>query len=146
MTTTKILFPREEIVDGKHFNVHQDWEVPIAGFFIVASKRKIKSISEFTDEELKEFINILYMVRKGMRDILGIEVVYIFQNEDTKDDFHLWLFPRHSWMKKFGIKVQSVRPVINYAKENMINDDAINKVKECAKKMKNYLEDFDSKL
>lgn len=142
MTKTKILFPKEEVFDGEYFNVHQDWEVPISGFFIIASKRKIKSISQFTGKESKEFIDILCRVRRGMQDILGIKVVYIFQNEDTKDDFHLWLFPRHSWMERFGIKVQSVRPIINYAKENMINDSVINETKEYVKKMRNYIKNF----
>ena len=68
----------------------------------------------------------------------------VIQNEETKSNFHLWLFPRHSWMERFGIKIQSVRTIINYAKENMANGNIIDEVKECAKKMRDYMKDFDS--
>ena len=138
----KILFPNENIITAKYFDVHQDWEVPISGFFIVAPLRKLKSIDEFTDEEAIEFINLIRKVRKGMRNVLKIEEVYFFQNEDTEHGFHLWIFPRHKWMEKFGRKIQSVRPIMNHAKENMLSDDVFNEVKEYVKKMKEFMSDF----
>ena len=138
----KILFPNETIIITKNFDVHQDWEVPIPGFFIIALLRKLKSISEFSDEEAIEFINLIRKVRKGMKDILKIEEVYFFQNEDTEHGFHLLIFPRHDWMEKFGRKIQSVRPIMNYAKENMLSDDVFKEVKEYVKKMKEYMSDF----
>ena len=138
----KILFPNENIITTKYFDVHQDWEVPIPGFFIIAPLRKLKSISEFTDEEAVDFINITRKVREGMRDILKIEEVYFFQNEDTKHNFHLWAFPRHNWMEIFGKKIESVRPIMNYAKENMLSDDVLKEVKEGVKKMREYMSDF----
>jgi len=138
----KILFPNENIIITKYFDIHQDWEVPIPGFFIITSLRKIKSIDEFSDEEAIEFISLVRKLRKGMRDILKIEEIYFFQNEDTKHRFHLWIFPRHEWMRKFGRKIQSVRPIMNYAKENMLSDDVFNEVKEYVKKMKEFMSDF----
>jgi len=134
-----ILFPNEQVADAKYFEVHQDWEVPISGFFILAPKRKISSISEFTDEEATEFIQLLQKVRQGMQEVLSIKDVYLFQNEDTEHNFHLWIFPRHSWMEKFGRKIQSVRPIMNHAKENMTTDEAIREVKEYARKMREYM-------
>ena len=138
----KILFPNENIITTKLFTINQDWEVPIPGFFIIAPLRKIKSISDFSDEEAIEFINIIRKIREGMRDILKIDEVYFFQNEDSEYEFHLWIFPRHEWMEKFGRKIQSVRPIINHAKENMINKDVFQEVKEYVKKMKKYMSDF----
>ena len=138
----KILFPNENIITTKYFDVHQDWEIPIPGFFIIASLRKLKSISEFTDGESIEFINLIRQVRQGMRDVLKIQEVYFFQNEDTEHNFHLWIFPRHDWMQRFGGKIQSVRPIINYAKENMISDDISSEVKNSVKEMKKYMADF----
>ncbi|HEC94034.1 MAG TPA: hypothetical protein ENI56_01505, partial [Candidatus Kaiserbacteria bacterium] len=84
----KILFPKENIITTELFNISQDWEVPIPGFFIIAPLRELKSIDEFTDEEAVEFINLIRRVRKGMRSILKIEEVYFFQNEDTGWKFH----------------------------------------------------------
>jgi diadenosine tetraphosphate (Ap4A) HIT family hydrolase len=60
----KILFSKDIVIDAMYFQINQDWEVPIPGFFILALKRKIKSISEFTDEESIEFMNLLRKIRK----------------------------------------------------------------------------------
>ena len=138
----KILFPNENIITTKLFKVNQDWEVPISGFFIIAPLRKLKSIDEFTSEEETEFINLIHKLRKGMRNILKIEEVYFFQNEDSEHGFHLWIFPRHKWMEKFGKKIESVRPIINYAKQNMLESDIFKKVKEDVKKMKEFMSNF----
>jgi len=138
----KKLFPNEDIITTKNFSVCQDWEVPIPGFFIISSKRKIRSISELTNEEAIEFINLLRKVRKGMEEVLRIKDVYLFQNEDTSHNFHLWIFPRYDWMEMFGRKIQSVRLIINYAKENMLNEDVFKQVKDYAKKMREYMKDF----
>jgi len=136
----RILFPKEDVIDTKYFNIHQDREVPIPGFFIMEAKRKLRSVSEFTNEEAVEFMDLLRKVRKGMFEVLGIKDVYLFQDEDTSHNFHLWIFPRHSWMEEFGRKIQSVRPIMNYAKENMITDVLIKEVKEHVKKIRKYME------
>ena len=136
------LFPDDKIIVTNYFDIHQDWEVPIPGFFILAPLRKIKSIAELTDEELSEFSTLLRKVRQGMQEVLQIDEVYLFQNEDTEHGFHLWIFPRYKWMEQFGRKIQSVRPIINHAKENMINDDVFKQVKDYVKKMKTYMEGF----
>lgn len=138
----RILFPKENIITTKYFDVHQDWEVPIPGFFIIAPLRKMKSISEFTDEEAVEFMNLIRKVRKGMKEILKIEKVYLFQNEDTEYGFHFWIFPRHNWMEKFGREIQSVKLIMDYAKENMLSDDVSKEVRDYVKKMKKYMSDF----
>ena len=136
----KILFPNENIITTRLFNVGQDWEVPIPGFFIIAPLRSLKSVAEFTDPEAGEFANLLRKVRKGMRDVLGIEEVYFFQNEDTKHGFHFWIFPRHPWMEQFGRKIESVRPIIKYAEGQMVNDEVLAEVRNCVAKMKRYFE------
>src|SRR3989344_528898 len=123
MSIDKSLFPNENIITTELFYIGQDWECPIPGFFILSPLRKIRSISEFTDEESAEFMNLLRKVRTGMMDVLEIKEVYLFQNEDTEHNFHLWIFPRYEWMEKFGKKIQSVRPIINYAEKNMLSND-----------------------
>lgn len=140
--TNEILFPNEKIIITNFFDVHQDWKVPISGFFIVESLRKIRSVAEMSDEEVADFINLIRKVRLGMKDILGIEDVYLFQSEDSRHGFHLWIFPRHQWMEQFGRKIESVRPIINYAKENMANEETFRQVKESAAKMRDYMKNF----
>ncbi|MEK6960070.1 MAG: hypothetical protein AABX47_02780 [Nanoarchaeota archaeon] len=73
----KRLFPGETVIITRFFDVHQDWSVPIQGFFIIKPKRKMKSIADFSDEESVEFIRLLCALRKGMRDVLGIKEVTI---------------------------------------------------------------------
>jgi diadenosine tetraphosphate (Ap4A) HIT family hydrolase len=137
-----ILFPEDIIITTNNFSVGQDWEIPIPGFFILAPLRKIKSITEFTKDELSEYIDITQKIRFGMKDVLNIDIVYFFQNEDTSHNFHLWIFPRYEWMNKFGFGIQSVKPIMNYAKENMVTDLVITEVKKCVNKMKIYLSGF----
>lgn len=140
-----VLFPDDNVIITELFNIHQDWEVPIPWFFILAPTRKLKSIDEFTDPEAIEFIMLIRKLRKWMRDVLRVNDVYFFQNEDTDHWFHLWIFPRHQWMEEFGRKIQSVRPIMNYAKEQMVNDKIFLEVKESAKKMSEYMSDFKDK-
>jgi len=135
----EILFPNQTIIITKHFDIHQDWEVPIPGFFIIASIRKINSIVDFNEEEIKEFFGLLYKLRKGMKEILKIKNVYLFQREDSKSGFHLWIMPRFSWMKKFGEKIESVRPIIDYSQKEMKRKEVFKEVEEMVKKMNNYM-------
>jgi len=135
----EILFPKETILITKYFDIHQDWEVPIPGFFIIASIRKVKSMADFNEEEARDFFKLLYKLRKGMRDILGIKEVYLFQREDSGHGFHLWVFPRCNWMIKFGKKSESIRPIITYAKENMKTEKVSKEIKDMVEKIKDYM-------
>ena len=135
-----ILFPDEVILTTDTFVVGQDWEVPIPAFFIIGSKDSNKrSVLDFSDDELIELVLTIKKVRSAMLKVLNIRDVYLFQNEDTDHGFHVWLFPRHTWMKEFGRKIQSVRPIMNYAKENMIDEVNVKEVREIAQKMQVYL-------
>lgn len=135
---SKLLFPNEVILETELFRVAQDWEVPIPGFFIVSAKRGIRSIIDLTDKEAEEFIKVVRHVRQAMKDTLNIKEVYLFQNEDSKHGFHLWMFPRHDWMETFGRKIESVKTIMAYAEENMNNENAINEVKKAVKKMREH--------
>ncbi len=133
-----ILFPNEIILQTEHFKVSQDWEVPIVGFFILATRRDLRSVGEFNEQEASEFGLIITKIRKGMQDVLHIDDVYLFQNEDTEHGFHLWMFPRHDWMEPFGRKIQSVRPIMEHAQSVEVTDVLINEVKVACSKMRDY--------
>lgn len=130
------------VLKTKNFVVGQDWEVPISGFFVVAPKRKIKSVIDLTEEESVEFIKIVRTVRRGMQEVLKINKVYLFQGEGSRFGFHFWMFPYHRWMKgkeKFGDDVNLIIPLMRYAKKNMMDEKTISKVKKSAEKIKIYL-------
>lgn len=130
------------VIETDFFHAHQDHEVPLSGFVILSSKRHIKSVDEFTDEEASDFIDLVRKIRSAQREVLGIDTVYFVQEEDTRDHFHLWFLPRYEWMndaEKFGQKVSSARPVLAYARAHMKTPEIIAEVKESAEKLRKYL-------
>ena len=116
------------VLETEHFHAHQDVAYPIKGLIIVASKRHIKCLDELTEEEKADYINILSKIRKAQREVLGIEYVYYFYNEDTTHHFHTWMVPRYEWMDKFGRSVESVRPVLLNARNEMNTEENIQEV------------------
>jgi len=136
MNSSKYPFQNLIIFENKNFSIWQDWEVPIQGFFILSPKRKIRSFIDFSQEESYEFIDLLRKTRKLMKEKLNIKDVYFFQNEDTEHWFHLWIFPRFDWMEDFWRKIQSVRPIMNFAKKNMFTDYNIKNIESYVKIMK----------
>ncbi len=134
------LFPNDTVIITEYFDVHQDWEIPIPGLFIIASTKGRVSLDEFNEEEAKEFFDLVRKLRGGMREVLGIKNVCYWQDESTHHNvFHLWMFPRHDWMEEFGNKIQSIRPIITHAKETMVNEKVIKEVKDTVKKMAEYM-------
>ena len=107
------------IFETEHFHAHQDVAYPIEGLVILASKRHIKCLDELTDDERLDYINSMTAIRKAQREVLGIDYVYYFYNEDTTHHFHTWMVPRYDWMNEFGRSVESVRPVLLYARNHM---------------------------
>lgn len=107
------------IIETDHFHAHQDVAYPIEGLVILASKRHIKCLDELSDQEATEYLSLLRRIRKAQRDVLGIDYVYYFYNEDTTHHFHTWMVPRYEWMYQFGKSIESVRPVLLHARNNM---------------------------
>jgi diadenosine tetraphosphate (Ap4A) HIT family hydrolase len=132
-------FYKWDVFKTKHFIFGQDWEVPIPGFFIVEPKRKtIKSILDMTKGEYSDFTAVLLKGRKLMKEALGIEIVYLFQEENGKH-FHVWVFPWYQWMDKFGKSVEAVRPIMQYAIKNMMTEKDIAQVKGAVEKSIGFL-------
>lgn len=125
------------IYETDNFNIGQDWETPISGFFILSPKRKIKSITDFTKEESHELMDVLLKIRNAMRTVLKIKEVFIFQEEKTNFNFHIWILPRYNWMDRIGNN--SLGKILEYAQENMKSTKDIKEVEEAARKVKEYL-------
>jgi len=131
----------EIVAETKYFVVDQDYEIPIPGFMILASKKHIKGIEDFSKEQRIEFIELLYKIRKAIKEVLGIDYVYIIQEEDSikkSSHFHVWLFPKYDWMKRIGEGVQFTRQIMEYARKNMKTKDNLDNVKKAALKIKQY--------
>ncbi|MDM5235143.1 diadenosine tetraphosphate hydrolase [Bacillus cereus] len=129
------------VIETEHFHAHQDVAYPIRGLVILASKRHIKCFDELTIEERNDYINILSKIREAQRKVLGIEYVYYFYNEDTTHHFHTWMIPRYEWMYEFGRSIESVRPVLLHARNEMNNkeniEDVMNAIKALTRELNN---------
>ncbi|MCM3618310.1 diadenosine tetraphosphate hydrolase [Sutcliffiella horikoshii] len=128
------------VLETEHFHAHQDVAYPIRGLIILASKRHIKCFDELTEDEQLEYIQVLSRIRKAQRDVLGIEYVYYFYNEDTTHHFHTWMVPRYDWMYEFGRSVESVRPVLMHARNNMNGGENLEEVMEAIEALRRELE------
>ncbi|WP_223702225.1 HIT family protein [Sutcliffiella deserti] len=127
------------VLETEHFHAHQDVAYPIKGLIILASKRHIKCFDELTEEEKLDYIKVLSKIRKAQRDVLGIEYVYYFYNEDTTHHFHTWMVPRYDWMYEFGRSVESIRPVLLHARNNMNGGQNLLEVMSGIEALKNEL-------
>lgn len=116
------------VIETAHFHAHQDVAYPIKGLIILASKRHIKCFDELTEAEKLDYINLLTKIRKAQREVLSIEYVYYFYNEDTTHHFHTWMVPRYEWMYQFGRSVESVRLVLLHARNHMNSEENIKEV------------------
>jgi diadenosine tetraphosphate (Ap4A) HIT family hydrolase len=138
--TGKIKFPEGLVIEAKNFSVSQDYGFPIAGFFIVASRKHAISIADFSEQERKEFIELVCKMRKGMKEVLRIKEVLLFQNEGSSySHFHLWLFPRYEWMEKFGKGTKSIKPILEHSRKSMKTKDNFRKIFEAVEKMRKYM-------
>ena len=123
------------VYETEYFHAHQDVAYPIKGLIILASKRHIKCFDELTEEEQNDYIHVLSKIRKAQRKVLDIEYVYYFYNEDTTHHFHTWLVPRYEWMYEFGRSVESVRPVLLHARNQMNDEENMREVVDAIKKL-----------
>lgn len=127
------------IMETPFFHAHQDIAYPIPGLVILASKRHFYTMDELTDEEAEDYMSLIRKLRKAQREVLGIEHVYYFYNEDTTHHFHLWMVPRYEWMKELGRSVESIRPVLLHARKFHSDDENIQKVKDSVNRLAQYM-------
>jgi diadenosine tetraphosphate (Ap4A) HIT family hydrolase len=105
------------IIETDSFHAHQDVAYPVPGLVIVAAKRHVKCFDELSEAEAARLALLVRHIRAKQREVLGIEHVYYFYNEDTNHHFHLWMVPRYAWMQEFGRSAESLRPALVHARE-----------------------------
>ncbi|MFC7687075.1 HIT family protein [Ureibacillus sp. GCM10028918] len=127
------------VLETEYFHAHQDVAYPIKGLIILAAKRHFKCFDELTEAEKIDYLQVLTKIRKAQRDVLGIEYVYYFYNEDTTHHFHTWMVPRYEWMYKFGRSVESIRPVLLHARHEMNSEDNIKAIMDAIDALKKEL-------
>jgi diadenosine tetraphosphate (Ap4A) HIT family hydrolase len=74
--------------ETQNFILHQDPEIPIKGFLIVAAKRHIRSMAELSQDEAQELFGLVYRARLALRRLGDIREVTVIQ-EERSAHFHL---------------------------------------------------------
>ncbi len=139
LVSKKIKNPFPIIYEDEYFMVSQDYEVPISGFVVLASKRHIQGILDFTEIELKFFYRLLKIIRLALKECLGINYVMLFSNESkiiskiNPSHFHFCFLP------KDGFESKNLNETLAYAKANMKTEENFKKVQESALKLKEYI-------
>jgi len=93
--------------------------------------------SNYTTQEGYEFAR-----QTGIEVLAVLKDELYFYNEDTTHHFHLWMVPRYEWMYTFGNSVESLRPVLLHARNNMNDDENIKIVEEGVSLLREGMRDF----
>lgn len=125
------------LYETKNFFVCTDYEVPIAGFLIISTKRHVSSLNDFSEEEKIEFILLLDRCLKALKKIGAASEFIMLQGERSDVHFHTSLFPRQGWMKeKFGRVVSHLKDIQEYAINNLKTPENLAKITEICEKFK----------
>ena len=128
------------VYENDFFRVIHDTENPIPGFFVISSKRHIRTLNELKPEELQSLFEVMVKTRKGMEDILGLKKVTIIQEDGPENmHFHPWFFPWYPWMDELcfdGSDTEKIRKIMIYSQENLRMDENLKKVHSAVKAMR----------
>lgn len=130
------------LYQGKSFAVAQDFELPIDGFIIVFSKRHIEKFIELTRKEQVELTNLISKTLNVLeKNRIADEYNVVFE-EKAGYHFHIWLMPRHKWMiEKFGKVLKNIKPIQDYALQNMRTQENYDKIQKTCNLIKRELND-----
>jgi len=124
------------IAETSAFHAHQDVAYPVPGLIIVAARRHFIRLDEMEPGETAELLPFLQALRRAQSRVLGTEHTYYFYNEDTGHHFHVWMVPRHPWMREFGKSIESVRPVLRHAAATMSDAASIERLAETSRALR----------
>lgn len=128
------------VYENNLFRVIHDTENPIPGFFVISSKRHLRTLNELNSKELENLFNLIVKTRKSMEDVLGIKKVSLIQEDGPEGmHFHFWFFPWHAWMNELdfnGSDTEKIRKIMKYSQENMRTNEDTRKVHDAVETMK----------
>ena len=128
------------LYSSEYFDVMQDIELPIDGFIIIASKRHVEKLTELSDDERINLMEVTNKCLNILRKHNICDEYTLVLEEKAGYHFHLWLMPRAKWMiEKFGKVLKNMKQIQEYAIENMKTPDNIAKIAETCKLLKEEL-------
>lgn len=133
----------EPIYDDGNVIVRQDAEWPIPAFYIISIHNHIGSYDKLDNETRKKIGEILYLVRKGIREKFGIERAQIYHEEKLNSPhFHIWVLPL--WkriMEKYKIQPKIYESNVKKYIDLFEFEDEKNNILNCNKIMREYIHD-----
>ena len=75
----------EPIYENERILVCQDMENPIPGFYIISTKEHINGILQMNNILINDIANLIYIVRKGMADIMILNLEIVIVDSDYCD-------------------------------------------------------------
>jgi len=117
--------------ENENFTLAQDWELPIQGFMVLAPKKHIEKLNEFTDSERNEMFEMVNKIIIILREVKICDKFNIIFEEKENRHFHVWIMPRHDWMKKLTDDIiGNIDVIFEYAKSNFRNEENYKKINE----------------
>ena len=127
--------PITPIWSGDTCWVLQDSETPMPGFYVISPYRHVFSIADLTPDEYMEYTQLIFTVRTGMRDVLGIKRAHIYQEEKATSHLHAWILP--IWNDAESIRI-SKNNINDYMDRYDIKTHGAG-VTHCADLMRNWM-------
>lgn len=125
------------------FTLSQDWELPIQGFFVVAPKHHVEKFSELTNIERTKIFEIVDYAIKILRENKVCDSFNVIFEEKLGRHFHIWIMPRHEWMKNLvGDITDHIGTIFDYAKKNLKTKENLKEIENISKTLKTAFLDF----
>lgn len=124
--------------ENDKFVLSQDWELPIQGFFVVSPKKCVEKFNELTEIEQIEIFSIVNKTINILRTNKVCDRFNVLFEEKENRHFHIWIMPRHQWMKDLvGEISDNIGKIFDHALNNMKtkeNLESISKISEIVRK------------
>ena len=142
LSEKRVIPPGGIICETESFLLHQDPEIPIKGFLIIATKSHVKSITQLTKKQMDELSNLLYAARMALLAVTDVLECTIIQ-EERSGHFHMCILPRYDWMNdQFENSLSSIRPMAKHAKDVMKTQKNIDEIIDVVKKIQCGIRDY----
>jgi diadenosine tetraphosphate (Ap4A) HIT family hydrolase len=131
----------EPVFDDASITVRQDAEWPVPGFMVIGIRQHIGSLDRMDPALATRVMTITRMVRAGMREVLGLNAVQMYQEEKlVRPHFHLWMLPL--WPDVMAARDINPRIYESNITEYMSEFDLIRYeplVRDCAARLRRHL-------
>lgn len=83
------------VYEDNEIVIRQDAQIPIPGFYIVATKQNFRKVSSMDLETYQKCLRYSALVKQGLKSEFGIDRVYMYYDEHyTKpSSTHFWVMP-----------------------------------------------------